>query len=278
MAEQTLTGTAGKIRSPLIWVGGKYRLAKTIIALFPQHDSYIEPFGGAAHVLLQKPPSTCETYNDINGDLVNFFRVVQQPDKWRQLATLLYDTLYSRQEWKEAKEHLQGDNLTNIERAYYFALVNRQSFAGNMTSGWGFSKGSKPGKLRAFSKIPILLQNCYDRLKCVQIENKNFDDIIRAYDNKNALFYLDPPYPFTENRCKTKVYSHEMTNRDHQYLVDLLLHLQGKAILSGFDTELYKPLEQAGWRKIHIGNTHVSTVNKRIDKMPLKDEFVWCNF
>lgn len=277
MAEQTLTGTAGKIRSPLIWVGGKYRLAKKIIALFPLHDSYIEPFGGAAHVLLQKPPSPCETYNDINGDLVIFFRVVQQPDKWRQLATLLNDVLYSRQEWDEAKARLQSGNLTDLERAFCFAIVNRQSFAGRMGT-WGKSAGDKRQLPKTFSNIPGELFAVHKRFKGVQIENLGFDSILSTYDRENALFYLDPPYPFTENRCKTKVYSHEMTNRDHQYLVDLLLHLQGKAILSGFDTELYKPLEQAGWRKIHIGNTHVSTVNKRIDKMPLKDEFVWCNF
>lgn len=262
-------------KSPLCWVGGKYKLAKKIIAFFPEHVSYIEPFGGAANVLLQKPPSKLETYNDINNLLVNFFRVLQDAEKFKELNSLLELPLYSRTLWNEAKENVYK-TFDEVKKAYYFFILNRQSFAGLMAA-WAVSKSGLRNYAKSTANCILRLGCIHERLKYVQIENSDYKDILKKFDNKNALFYLDPPYAFGE-RSNDNLYAFELSNKDHEELTTLLLNMQGKIILSGFDTPVYNPLEANGWHKIEIGHTNCSTVNCKTQKPKKKTEFIWCNF
>ncbi len=255
---------------PIVRVGGKHRLARKIIALFPEHTTYVEPFGGAAHVLLRKMPSKVEVYNDFDGDIVNFFRVAANPAKCAELAERLAMTLYAREEYEDARGNI--DATSDVDRAYNFAVLNRQSFGGKMTS-WGYDVTA--GKQAAsFAGMPEGVLRLHNRLKRVKIERKPFEDVLCRYDRPGTLFYLDPPYPFTGGRGKGKVYRFEMTDNDHRRMVDILLNIQGKAILSGYDTPLYEPLESAGWKKICLGESAISLKKTVGEKRISKTEYI----
>ena len=229
--------------SPLTWIGGKFRLAKKLVELFPPHHLYVEVFGGAAHVLFRKEPSPVEIYNDIDGRLVNFFRVVQDKEKCEQLCDMLRGTLYSREIFEECRDNLNvGDDVT---RAFRFAVANKQSFGAKMGT-WGVTFQSARKLTSSFRNMLQSIEGAFRRLNDVGIENSSFEYILNRYDRGDTFFYLDPPYPFVGERGKGQLYDHEMTNDDHARLVAQLLTLKSKAMLSGYDTPLYAPLEEAG--------------------------------
>jgi DNA adenine methylase len=175
------------------WVGGKSRLAPVIISLFPRHDCYIEVFGGGAWVLLYKPKVKTEIYNDVDGDLVNLFRVARDYDL--QFINRQYFLLSSRQEYKTFQEAWRNNKpKDDIDRAimYYYLLKN--SFGAKITAGWGFGRHDTP-------RYPTCLDTLMDireRLKETYIENNPFNKCIETWDSNEAMFYLDPPYMGTE--------------------------------------------------------------------------------
>lgn len=264
-------------RSPLVYYGGKYFLSKKILPLIPKHRIYVEVFGGSAALLFSKIPSEIEVYNDINSNVVNFFRVLRDPEKMAKLQFLLSLTPYSREEFYNSKDKLKICQ-DDIERAYYFFIVNRMSFSGyNQTWSYTITKsgrGMSEVISRYLSVIDLLPEFC-NRLKRVQIDNDDFRKIIKKYDTENTFFYLDPPY-LPETR-KGGEYQYEMTKQDHEDLLDLLLNIKGKAILSGYDNELYKQLEIAKWTKLSY-QTFLwasSVKNKKRDK---RLECLWLNY
>jgi len=264
------------VKSPIAWAGGKYRLAEKIVSLFSDHTLYVEVFGGAGHVLFRKPPSRCEIYNDINRSLVCFFTVVKDKEKCGILYEKLNTTPYSRDLFNRCLNNLNLEVISDAERAYSFAVVNKQSFGGLMET-WGVDMSRNKTAL-SFSNVKELLAGACERLNMVQLECKDFRYILKRYDRTNTLFYLDPPYAWSSNRSGRKIYAHELADCDHVELVDILLNLQGKAILSGYDTPLYDRLTDAGWRKVSMGDIAV-TLNKKIgEKRIRKQEFVWYNF
>jgi len=237
--------------SPLVWLGGKHRLAKKIIMLMPPHKVYVEPFGGAAHVLFTKPPSPVDVYNDLDSGLVNFFRVLRDPNSAGRLFMLANLTPYSREEYHLSRE-TWADCADPVERAYRWFVVARMSFGGKFGTGnWGSNTGaSTQGRAQivaSWGSALARLGAAHERLMRVQVEHQDFIDLIPRYDSPETLFYCDPPYA-AETR-KSGEYAHELTTADHLKLVDLLLGLQGMAILSGYDTPVYRPLEQADWDK-----------------------------
>jgi len=262
------------VKSPITRVGGKFMLAKTLISMFPEHNTYAEPFGGAAHVLFRKEPSNSEIYNDVDTELVNFFRVCADEEKSNLLRRRVEAALYARDEFNRCLAELHNGN--DIDQAYRFAVVNKQSFGGLMET-WGYDIRSKQ-IVRSFSGMPERIKTARERLRFVQIECLSFEDIFRKYDTSETFFYCDPPYPFTGERGKRVVYKNEMTDDDHKRLVDILLNIKGKVMLSGYDTPLYKPLEDAGWQCICIADKAIS-INKRKggDARIRKREYVWIN-
>ncbi|MBU2770100.1 DNA adenine methylase [Acidithiobacillus caldus] len=237
--------------SPFPWLGGKSRLAKTIISLFPPHVAYVEPFGGAANVLLTKRPSKVEVYNDFSGLLVNFFRVLQDANHRSALMDRLQWTPYARAEYARAVPLL--DDPDPVVRAWAFFTAQCQGISGSGSFGkrnsndWGYSRThNQAGAFRGHvDKLPSIAQRLLD----VTIEHGNGVSTIRRWDSPGTLFYVDPPYADTTrtNKSGRSAYHVEIEDDGHRDLVDALLGIQGMAILSGYRTHLYEPLEYAGW-------------------------------
>jgi DNA adenine methylase len=214
------------MKGPLSYVGGKNRLANQIISLIPQHTAYVEPFGGGAQVLFRKQPSEVEVLNDIDRELVNFYRVSQAHHE--ELLKQLRFTLLSR-EWYERLQNTSPENLTDIQRAarYFFlqkssfgGMVKRQSFATHVSKHPSFTP----------KRIPEIIHAAYERLQTVLIECLPFEKIIEKYDRPETFFYLDPPY------YKVKLYHHNFSVEDFQRLAASLAVIKGKFLLSINDT------------------------------------------
>lgn len=238
------------MRSPIWWFGGKGRMVKKLLPLFPPHHTYVEAFGGGASLLFAKRPSPVEVYNDLDGGLVNFFRVLRDPRRFKQLYRLVQSTPYAREEYDFCRETWQ-DCADDVERAWRWFVVARMSFSGRFGSGYGSvvttSDRGMAGTCSNWLSIIDQLPQIHARLMRVQIENSDWRVILDRYDTLDTLFYLDPPYlPDTRSSGK---YKHELTLEDHADLVGVLLDIKGKAILSGYDHEVYTPLADAGWQK-----------------------------
>jgi DNA adenine methylase len=238
----------------LPWYGGKRHLATWVIESLPAHGVYIEPFGGAMAVLLAKPPSVIEVYNDVDEGLVNFWRVVRDPARCADLRQRLMLTPYARAEhaWSRATWH---DVADPVERAARWWVRIRQAFGGiPTTTGWSYSTSTGGRSIsRETSKflnaIDVALPAVHERIRGIQIECGDWRKVIDRYDVDDALFYCDPPYVLaTRGHDQRAVYEHEVTDEDHRALVDRLLDLRGGAVVSGYDHPLYAPLVHAGWR------------------------------
>lgn len=210
------------MQGPLSYVGGKNRLASRIISLTPEHKTFVEPFGGGAQVLFRKSPSEVEVLNDIDGELVNFYRVCQAHHE--ELLKQLRFMLLSR-EWYERLRNTAPDGLTDIQRAarYFFlqkssfgGMVARQSFATHITKHPSFTP----------KRIPQIIQTAYERLQTVLIERLPFERLIEKYDRPETFFYLDPPY------YGVSLYRFNFSAEDFKRLAGCLAALKGKFLLS----------------------------------------------
>ena len=243
-----------KIRSPIRWFGGKGMLVSKLLPYVPQHKYYCEVFGGSAALLFAKKPAKFEVYNDIDSGLVNFFRVLRDPEKFQEFYRKVCLTPYSREEYyfcRDTWESCEDD----VERAYRWFVVARQSFGGRFNQGWAYSlKESNKSMSREASRwLSVIdkLPEFHDRIMRVQVEHLDWYDCINRYNDWRweGFYYLDPPYYPDERRKKT--YEHELTIEDHQKLVAWLLsECKVKVMLSGHDNEVYQQLERNGWRKI----------------------------
>lgn len=183
------------IRSPLIWFGGKSKVAQHIISKMPPHTCYVEPFGGAAHVLAQKSPVPSEVYNDIDGEVVNFLMVaVNEPERLQKACDALPYSRMLYEKWK--REEPPEDAFTRAVRFFY---INRSGIAkGNSDSvfstdtGWRHSK--EHNTARTYRSACEIIPAFAERMKSVMIDNRDFRDIIRVYDAPYTVFYVDPPY------------------------------------------------------------------------------------
>jgi DNA adenine methylase len=242
--------------TPFPWLGGKTALAPRIIPYFPPHALYVEPFGGAANVLLNKKPAKVEVYNDASSLLVNFFRVLRDDEQKAGLIRKLECTPYAREEYALALELLQDEDP--VIRAWAFFVAQCQgisgagSMDGNNAKNWGYSRVSD--RPRIFSDHVEKLHAIADRFRQVQVEHDDGVSVIQRWDTPDALFYVDPPY-VTESRSDKSgraKYRDELDTDGHQTLVETLLNLQGGAVLSGYRNGHYEPLEAHGWERIKI--------------------------
>lgn len=220
------------MRSPIKWAGGKSRLRKQIIQLIPDHSCYLEPFCGAAWVLFGKDPSPVEIINDIDGDLMNFFRVIkQQPEAFISSFDL---TLISREEFDRLAA-LDSSQLDELERAYRFYYL--------IMAGWGgelnyprfqtsITDGGHGNRLiGAIKTLRQRIEPVHKRLSTVIIENMDWESCIKRYDREGVFMYVDPPYPGNGVN-----YAHNMRNwEDHCDLANVLAETQSKWILSSYD-------------------------------------------
>lgn len=236
--------------------GSKWLLAPWIIDHFSPHECYVESFGGNASVLLRKPRSYLEVYNDMAEDVVSFFRVLRErPD---DLVKSLELTPYAKREWEMACT-VDGDpDPLEIARRFYIRSV--MSIAGptaQWRTGWRRQKVvSKQDGRKQMTPAPLsfmdleYLYQVADRLRGVQIECDDALEVIARYDSPETLFYVDPPYPAsTRGRWATHAYVHEMSDEQHVVLAQVLHDVRGAVIVSGYACDLYMNLYR-GWQNV----------------------------
>lgn len=240
-------------RPLLRWHGGKWMLAPWVIDHFPPHRVYVEAFGGAASVLLRKPRSYAEVYNDLDGEVVNLFRVLQDRAGAARLEELLRLTPFARDEFKLAYDPAADP----VERARRLIII---SFMGFGSNGHNTSTvtGFRANNNRAYStpaddwsRYPNMVKAFVDRLSRVVVENRDALEVIEAQDSADTLHYVDPPYVHStrDPGRRQRDYRHEMTDADHAELAKLLRGLRGGVVLSGYPCQLYEDL-YAGWHRV----------------------------
>lgn len=264
-------------RPVLRWHGGKWKLAPWIIAHFPRHRIYVEPFGGAGSVLMRKPRSYAEVYNDLDGVVVNLFRVLQDADKADRLAELLYLTPFARAEFEATLETPEDD----IGRARNLVIRSFMGFGSNVHSSSpvaarnGFKTHTRPRDdyrstgFRANSNrngttpahdwanyvdaLPAIIA----RLRGVIVEQRPAIEVMAQHDGGGTLLYVDPPYmpstrsPANKYDLKHRMYRHELTPDDHAELLAFLRTLKGMVLLSGYSHALYDA-SLLDWRRIEL--------------------------
>ncbi|MBI4799698.1 MAG: DNA adenine methylase [Desulfarculus sp.] len=238
-----------RLRPPFKWFGGKQGLAGKFLELLPPHRVYVEVFGGSGALLLAKQPAPLEVYNDLDSGLVGLFRVLRDPDQAARLLLLASQTPYSREEYQHCRDTWE-DCADPVERAYRWLVVAGMSFGGLFGRSWGSVTGSSSRGIATTSSSWLSymgrLGRVHERIMTVQVEHQDFRRLIPRYDSPETLYYLDPPYVAETRRAGG--YRHEMTLEDHQELVELLLGIEGMALLSGYEHAAYRPLERAGWQ------------------------------
>ena len=238
-------------RPVLRWHGGKWLLAPWLISQFPPHRTYVEPFGGAASVLMRKARAYAEVYNDLDDEVVTLFRVLRAPAEASALRELLRLTPFARREFREAYE--QTDDP--IERSRRLIIRSFMGFGSNAHSSQ--AKGHRSTGFRSSSRrsgttpaldwanYPDAMDAMVRRLVGVVIESRDARDVMIQHDAPDTLFYVDPPYlPETRalgNRYDLawRMYRHELSRDDHVSLLAFLRGLRGMVILSGYPDELY---------------------------------------
>jgi len=238
-------------RPALSYHGGKWLLAPWIIERFPPHRVYVEPFGGGASVLLRKVRAYAEVYNDMDDDVVNFFRVLRDPVKAEQLRDGLVNTPFSRTEFSAAYE-IEG--VDEVERARRMVVRSFMGF-GSASTGVHYSTGFRANSNRSgttpahdWVNYPDGLAALTARLRGVVIENRSYEKVIEAHDGEETLFYVDPPYPMCTRNCHRDSYRYEMTDEEHVKLSECLKGVRGMVVLSGYQCPLYDELFE-GWRR-----------------------------
>ena len=245
-----------------IYPGGKVRISSWVTSFFPRHRIYVEPFGGAAAVLLNKAPSPLEVYNDLNSDLVNFFKVLRDKEKAPELIRRLRLTPYARKEYNAA--YMQQPEGDDVERAR--SLIVRAGMGigcrGAISSKpLGFAAETK--KIRKNAKVFVnhveKMWDIAERFRSVVIECRDALELIPRYDTPDTLWYLDPPY-----NC---LYSFRYrATIDQEAMLGVFKKVSGYVVLSGYMSELYAD-ELAGW--------HMETRTNQTFGHKDKEECLW---
>lgn len=242
-------------RPVLRYHGGKWKLAAAITAYFPPHRVYVEPFGGGASILIRKPRSYAEVYNEKDGELVNLFRVVR--DRGDELKRALELTPFARDEYRLSFE-LSEDPVERARRSLVrsFMGFGSNAYCRDIKSGFR-ANSNRSGTTPAtdWRNYPKALDALIDRLRGVVIENKEAAEVIRQHDSTHTLHYCDPTYPHSTR--STLMHGHhgypfEMTDDDHRTLSVELKRCAGMVIVSGYPCDLYDVELFADWHRVEI--------------------------
>lgn len=273
--------------------GGKFRLAPKLIQIFPKHRVYTEAFGGGASVLLLKPRSYAEIYNDLDGEVVNVFRVLQDPKKALRLERMLRLTPFARQEFELSYKYSRSD----VERARRTII---RSFMGFGSDSISRMKASRAGFNTRLSSImstgfrwnanrsgttpasdwmhfPASLEGFHQRLQGVTIEQRDAKIILTKMDREDVLHFVDPPYPFSVRRVGNGVtpehrYKFEMTDKDHEELAEVLHSLRGMVVIASYPGPLYQRLYR-DWHPISWTQKNLCSTSGGAKRT----EVVWLN-
>jgi DNA adenine methylase len=242
---------SGPSRPVLRYHGGKFRLAEWIVAHFPAHQTYVEPFAGAASVLLAKERSHGEVYNDLDGEVVNLFRLLQDERTAAELCRRVYLTPFSREEFRAAYE-LPVDQIDRARKMIVRAYMGFGSASMTRMHVTGFrANANRSGTTPAqdWASWPHHIRDFTERLRGVVIECKDARAVMLQHDGPATLHYVDPPYVQStrsslrnRNGNRGHYYRHEMDDADHRRLAEVLRSLSGMVILSGYACPLYDEL------------------------------------
>lgn len=253
------------MRPALRYFGGKYRLASWIISHFPAHKVYVEPYGGAASVLLKKERSYAEVYNDLDDSVFNLFSILRDFGDASELMRQVCATPYSRREFEIA--HIYHPD--RIESARRLIVRSFMGFGAdsvtNLNSKTSFrSNSNRSGTTPAHDWVnyPKSIPEFHERLKGVILENKDALVVMAQHDSPETLHYIDPPY--IQSLRRKNSYNHEMNDQQHVELIEFIKTLKGPVILSGYENELYNSL---GWKKV--------TKEARADGASKRTEVLW---
>lgn len=255
------------VARPLVrYHGGKWKLAPWILRHLPTHRVYVEPFGGGASVLLRKPRSYAEVYNDLDGEIVNLFRVAR--DRGEELAQACELTPFARTEF-ELSYAPSDDPLEQARRTVLRSFAGFGS-AGASGQSTGFrSNCNRSGTTPAhdWRHLPVHIRSVVERLQGVVIEHRDAIEVMRRHDTDEAVHYVDPPYVQSTRALRTRSpsYRHEMTDEEHCELARALVTLRGKVVVSGYRCPLYDDLF-AVWQRIDEA-AHADGARDRVESL-----------
>lgn len=259
-------GPGEMVKPPMPYSGGKQTIAERIVDLFPSHDHYVEPFGGALSVLLAKPMSKIETVNDLNGDLMTFWRVLRDdPAGLERLCAL---TPHSRAEYFASRDLEALSDLERARRVWVQLTQGRGSRLGVKT-GWRFVHGTNRMTLaRYLNSYLERIGLAAHRLRNVTLECRDAFDVIAAYERPGCLLYVDPPYLMATRHGDQ--YAHEFGDADdHERLLKVLHETRAAVVLSGYDSDLYADT-LTGWQRHAFAATAMTG--------EARTEVVWTNY
>lgn len=256
-------------RPLLRYFGGKWLLAPWVIANLPVHRIYCEPFGGAASVLLLKPRSFSEVVNDLDGEIVNLFRVLQDRSTFEELSRKLRYTPFAREEF-EAAYRTSDDPVERARQTLIRSWMGHSSTGAHRVTGFrtNIIQTRRSSPAADWRKWLDHLDRYRDRLQGVCLEHRPAIDVMRGHDAPTTLFYVDPPYPLSTREGSGKVYRHEMSDDDHRELAIFLHDVAGMVALSGYGCPLYDSL-YATWKRVERPH--------RADGGQARVEVLWLN-
>jgi DNA adenine methylase len=277
------------VAGPLKWHGGKHYLARRIVERMPRHLHYVEPFAGGLAVLLARDPAdprlwagdssgvrgVSEVANDLDGRLVNFWRVLRDEGAFARFARQVEALPLSRDEWDAAAVEPPGDPVAD---AVAFFVRCRQSLAGRQTSFTPLTRTrtrrGMNGNASEWLSAVEGLADVHARIRPVVLENMPAVQLIRREDGPGTLFYCDPPYPHPTRTAKNVYGAFEMTEAEHRGLLAVLRACKGKVMLSGYPSALYDT-ELSGWNRHAFDIANHASGSKTKGR---ETEVLWCNF
>jgi len=257
------------------YMGGKFYLLDKLLKLIPSHETYIEPFGGSAKLLLNKPPSKVEIYNDADIRLANLFYVVSNEATFNEFYEKVNRLVYSRVLLKELYSNIEVEKLGDVNKAicfYYYLMTNFASQPLRYSFGYSFTRNEAFRFVNSVKKLPVV----HERLKNILTFNESYDIILEKYVNDVSVFvYLDPPYYGAEHYYKIP-----FTRGDHERMLNLLKQAKFKWLLSGYDNNLYNK-ELRDFYRMEISSFKPSygiTKHSKYKKRPKSQEILWSNY
>jgi DNA adenine methylase len=265
------------VRRPVMrYHGGKFRIAPRIIKHFPAHRIYVEPFGGAGSVLMRKERSFAEVYNDLDGEVVNVFRVLRDPAAAERLRVLLELTPWAREEFKLAYEP-SDDPVEQARRTIARGFMGHGSTSIRINRTGFRAKNYKRNQTGAgdWRGFPEAVPSFVERLRGVTIECRPALDIIAQQDTAETLFFCDPPYVhavrsalFHKGGSNDCCYRHELSDDDHRALIAQLRDVAGMVVLCGYRNAIYQEL---------LGDWDLAELDATTDGGQPRTECLWLN-
>ena len=259
------------MRTVLKYPGSKWNIAGQLVNLIPPHHSYVEPFFGSGAVLFNKPVSDIETINDLDSNVTNLFRCIQQDSE--RLARMVMTTPFSREEYDKQFKIQEGAICTDSFECAVGFLIKCWQGHGFRTNGYKVGwKNDVIGRERAYAlwnwyRLPEWIVEIAERLRKVQIENRPALEVIKRFNHDGVFIYVDPPYLLGTRAGKQ--YVHEMTDSDHEELLKELLQSKAKIMISGYESDMYND---------YLKNWDKCTFSSCAEHGKPRTEVVWMNY